>query len=166
MLKDSEIVKALGCCAEKVDYEGNEDTCCSCSLITDDKCTCTLSKLALDLINRLQADVENYKQVAEHQHSAIKDAGFEIEWLKEDKEKLQAENERLDKEIDRLSQCVLYHDGQIADAKAEAYKECIEKAKSELKNISKFDFHGTDYYLVGEAFFNNLLKELVGDDNA
>lgn len=51
-----------------------------------------------------------------------------------------------------------------ANIKAEAYKECIEKVKSELKNISKFDFHGTLYYMVGEAFFDNLLNELVGDE--
>ena len=62
----------------------------------------------------------------------------------------------------------LIHISEVKDLsyeeiKAEAYKECIEKAKSELKNISKFDFHGTDYYLVGEAFFDNILKELVGD---
>ena len=51
-----------------------------------------------------------------------------------------------------------------AQVSNEAYKKCIEKAKSELKNISKFDFHGTDYYLVGEAFFDNLLKEICGSE--
>lgn len=38
-----------------------------------------------------------------------------------------AENERLNKEVDRLSQCVMYHDGHIVDAKSEAYKEFAER---------------------------------------
>ena len=40
-----------------------------------------------------------------------------------------AEIERLEKEVDRLSQVVLYHDGQIAEARAEAIKEFAERAK-------------------------------------
>lgn len=46
--------------------------------------------------------------------------------------------------------------------KAEAYKECIEKVKNELKNIAKIEWQDNYYYLVGTAFFDNLLKELVG----
>ena len=45
-----------------------------------------------------------------------------------------AEIERLNKEVDRLSQCVLYHDGIVSDlekdvfnAKAEAIKEFAER---------------------------------------
>lgn len=49
-----------------------------------------------------------------------------------------AEIERLNKEVDRLSLCVLYHDGQIADAKAEAIKELREKC------IEHQDFHKGD----------------------
>lgn len=53
-----------------------------------------------------------------------------------------------------------------AEIKAEAYKEAFEKVKEELKNIAKIDWQGVYYYLIGEAFFDNLLNELVGDDNA
>ena len=49
--------------------------------------------------------------------------------------------------------------------KAEAYKECIEKVKEELKNIAKIDFQGSYYYLVGQAFFDNLLEKMVGENN-
>ena len=68
--------------------------------------------------------------------------------------RLQAENERLDKEVDRLSQVVLYNDGvtemKVEEAKAEAYKECIEKAK---------DLFPKEDWFTREAF-DNLLKEL------
>ena len=52
-------------------------------------------------INRLQADCENYKQIAEHQQSVTMDRGFEIKRLKEKVESLQAENERLKNSRDR-----------------------------------------------------------------
>lgn len=50
-----------------------------------------------------------------------------------------AEIERLNKEVDRLSQCVLYHDGIVSDlekdlfnAKADAIKEFAEAVKIEF----------------------------------
>lgn len=49
-----------------------------------------------------------------------------------------AEIERLNKEVDRLSQCVLYHDGQIADARAEAITEFAERVKE--KHFEYFNF--------------------------
>lgn len=49
-----------------------------------------------------------------------------------------------------------------AEFKAEAYKEAFEKVKEELKNIARIDWQGGYYYLIGEAFFDNLLNELVG----
>jgi hypothetical protein len=84
--------------------------------------------------------------------------------------RLQAENERLFLENQKFLSVMLWGNKKnkknfLKQIKTKAYKECIEKAKSELENISKFDFHGTYYYLVGEAFFDNLLKELVGDGN-
>ena len=85
--------------------------------------------------------------------------------------RLQAENKRLNKEVDRLSQCVLYHDGQIVDAKTEAYKECIEKVKTEAENatcVYEPDRPQADnmVYHISNIRLDNLLKELVGEDNA
>ena len=71
--------------------------------------------------------------------------------------RLQAENERLKKgwKADVI---------ETANIKAEAYKESIEKVKEKLRDIAKIEWCDNYYYLVGTAFFDNLLKELVGDD--
>lgn len=115
---------------------------------------------ALDLINRLKEkiekllyrnarlDVENNELQLE-----IKSCNAEIERLKN----------TLDDILDR--QAILVERSEKY-AKAEAYKEAFEKVKEELKNIAKIDWQGGYYYLIGEAFFDNLLNELVGDDNA
>ena len=115
---------------------------------------------ALDLINRLKEkiekllyrnarlDVENNELQLE-----IKSCNAEIERLKN----------TLDDILDR--QAILVERSEKY-AKAEAYKEAFERVKEELKNIAKIDWQGGYYYLIGEAFFDNLLNELVGDDNA
>ena len=73
----------------------------------------------------------------------------------------QAEIERLNKEVDRLSQCVLYHDGQIVDAKAEAYKEFVEMLK---ERVMFFPLSALpDGRIVNESQIDNLVKEMVGD---
>ena len=144
-------------------------------------------KADIDFLNR-----ENEKLQAENERLKEPTSASFIHILAEKTiESLQKENEEYEKEIMRLehNERVLSKNSIIANyphhwllaegwflskepdgygmfkaqVSNEAYKECIEKAKSELKNISKFDFHGTYYYLVGEAFFDNLLKELVGE---
>ena len=62
-----------------------------------------------------------------------------------------AEIERLNKEVDRLSQCVLYHDGQVVDA----VKEFAERLKKEL-SFGKY---------IQADQIDNLLKEMVGDND-
>ena len=78
-----------------------------------------------------------------------------------------AEVERLNKEVDRLSQCVLYNDGIVADlekdlfnAKAEAYKEFAERLKE-----SAFTINQCEEILFKENI-DNLLKEMESDNNA
>ena len=171
-LTDSEIVKALKDILEIMLTMG------------DLQKSSTISK-AIDLINRLQAEIERLKEPTS--------ASFIHILAEKTIESLQKENEEYKTEIMRLehNERVLSKNSIIANyphhwllaegwflskepdgygmfkaqVSNETYKECIEKAKSELKNISKFDFHGTYYYLVGEAFFDNLLKELVGEKN-
>ena len=72
--------------------------------------------------------------------------------------RLQAENERLKRYYYQHE-----YDKWEKEIKAEAYKECIEKVKKELKNIAKIEWQDNYYYLVGTDFFDNLLNELVGD---
>ena len=51
---------------------------------------------------------------------------------------LQAENERLNKEVDRLSQCVMYHDGHIVDAIKEFAENVVtaldERVSENIRN--------------------------------
>jgi hypothetical protein len=51
-----------------------------------------------------------------------------------------AEIERATKEVDRLSQVVLYHDGQISDARAEAIKEVLQRARGKVCCIPRHHF--------------------------
>lgn len=164
-----------------------------------------------DLINRLQADCENYKKIAEHQQSVAMDRGFEIKRLKEKVESLQAENKSQSimikmlngsiedyknsyinqkAEIERLKNAykqvawerdIFAEDMKqeikkdcsylmldIKTIKAEAYKECIEKVKERSCKLNLCHNEvvvKTDYQISGESL-DNLLKELVGEDNA
>lgn len=65
----------------------------------------------------------------------------------------QVEIESLNKEVDRLSQCVLYHDGQIADA----IKDFAEKLKAEY---SKPDLLlEQDIIVIEECALNEIVKK-------
>ena len=80
--------------------------------------------------------------------------------------RLQAENERWSKNCDELYEQMsqrLKAELKIERrlAKAEAYKECIEKVK---ENFTE-QFCGQKYDLI-HSWFNNALKELVGDNIA
>ena len=99
-MTEAEIMKALECCSKVAD-EG----CAECPLCRKDCFKLNLEKLALDLLNRKNAEIE-----------------------------------RLAKEVDRLSQVVLYHEGQIADAQAEAIKEVLQRARGKVCCIPQHHF--------------------------
>jgi hypothetical protein len=76
-----------------------------------------------------------------------------------------AEIERLAKEVDRLSQCVLYHDGQIADA----IKEFAERLKTEMIK-SRYGLTVSPYSRACNAVIDfwvneldQIAKEMVGE---
>ena len=72
-----------------------------------------------------------------------------------------AEIERLNKEVDRLSQCVLYHDGQIADAKAEAIKEFAERIDKYLKRYSHLHKYADEAKHSTEEYADGTPMEMV-----
>jgi hypothetical protein len=79
-----------------------------------------------------------------------------------------AEIERLNKEVDRLSQCVLYHDGIVSDlekdlfnAKSEATKEFSERLKANMSNIARMEYGGNTYFCVGYDLIDTLVKEMT-----
>lgn len=127
---DSEIVKILEvCCTKRI--------CKECIYLGNKElCIADNTIAVLDLINRLQAENERLKtfedKIAEFKsHIRVEDmlvfANSLEEWLEF---------------CDNL--------------KAEAYKECIEKAKEVVEKEKPYNY-GNFIYLL-----NNLLKELVG----
>ena len=85
---------------------------------------------ALDLINRLKEEIERLKDISDNKTKELLRYNASIEELHK----------------------------KIETAKAEAYKECIEKAKKEL---APFVVNVSDVCEV----LDNLLKELVGENN-
>lgn len=134
---------------------------------------------AYDEIDRLQTENENLKVKLQSMRGAANS-------LKMHYEEAQAEVERLKRELDlviensisaRYPHCVLCDNGAIltksleeydeliADISAEAYKEFAERLKTEYaKGMNWFKKKESYYVDVGDI--DNLLKELVGEDNA
>ena len=167
-LTDNEIVKALECCSSG--SYGCENGCpldkeCDSPIRGSEK----IMKLALDLINRLQAENEDLQDLMVKYNGDFAKQEAEIERLK-DNGKLESENIILNALIemknDTISTQMKVIDAlvcQLKTAKAEAYKECIalikEKAFAKHKTLDNeylFEFDG--------AFLDNLLKEKVGED--
>ena len=127
--------------------------CKDCDNCVTDENTSLMMTDALDLINRLQADVEKCEKVEYFADKTIAT--------------LQAENERLKKSLEQCEDSGEYWESKYNTTKAEAYKEFAErlKEKAEKKQIV---YGGalvrTDYTMSGNQL-NNLLKELVGEDN-
>ena len=166
-MTDNEIIKAWEQC------QAFEDDCSRCPLMFEG-----CHQLILDLISRQQADLENYKQIAEHQQSVSMDKEVEIR-------RLRAEVERLLKEVDELEEtslelaednldyateiCELYKckftAEDVADniirAKTEAVKEFAEKVKKEFYTEYTWLEIEREYF---EERIDNLSKEMVGED--
>ena len=138
---DAEIKKALECCLEASGV--NCGKCPYCDNCVTDENTSLMMIDVLDLLNRLQAEVENYKQIAENQQKIILDKAFEKKRLRTSNDALRMANELCK--------------GWEERAKAEAYKEFAEGLKE--KATQKFDWN--EYVEVEEI--DNLLKELVGE---
>ena len=49
--------------------------------------------------------------------------------------------------------------------RADAVKEFAERLKKCVRDIAKIDFQDGYYYLIGEAFFDNIVIEMVGEEN-
>lgn len=115
---------------------------------------------ALNLINRqerenneLQLKIESYNAEIKELKCKNSNLTSDLSSLQNDLTSAKAEVERLKEEIELLHSDCTYKLVK-KKAKAEAYKECIEKLKS----------------IFGEWIFgyktDNLLNELVGDENA
>jgi hypothetical protein len=147
-LTDSEVVRILELLLDKIRaYE--------CKNVSIDK---NLITNALDLINRLQAE----KEVLEARIGVYETCNARKD---EAIRGLEAENERLEKEV--FTYKIRWAKAEVREtkAKAEAYKECIEKVKSEIYSQphSKGMKETRERYRIMQIL-DNLLKELVGED--
>ena len=126
-LTDKEIVKAL---KDKIEFENFDEN--GYAVVDVEKL-----KNTLDLINRLQAEVERLKE----------------------------EKSKLENKIDEIYPLVMQLPNAMQKAKAEAYKECIVKVKEKSNKYEwvSSGVHLRTEYTIGENTIDNLLNELVGE---
>lgn len=168
-MTDSEIIKAL----EQCNKDNGIKDCYECPNYEPlTQCKENLAELALDLINLQKTELDKY---AQEQHNLMieKDNLFdivesqkaEIEKLVGNIDKLKAENERLQAEKEDLGERIVkeYQNG-YQTAKAEAYKEFVERLKTNLNTDIRAYGNCTVHDMIGRI--DNLLKEMVGEDNA
>ena len=136
-LTDTEIVKALECCGDEMHF------CSVCPYYLQDKendcCREDLCKDSLDLINRQKAEIERLQA--------------EVTAINNDYDNLMVEKD----ELFDIAEV------EFEEIKAEAYKECVEKAIDEFEQ-----WVGADKcisYSRIKKVLDNLLEELVGDEN-
>lgn len=168
-MEDNEIKKALECCSSQP-----QELCCNCPIdIRKIKggCITALTTNALDLINRLQEEKKKNENIIRLADKTIATANAEIERLKrakyifstvdycaDDLDKVLKENEELKSAINGFRG----YDNKI---KAEAYKEFAERLKEEYAQGINW-FGVKEHYFVNVEDINNLVKEMVGKDNA
>ena len=145
-LSDSEIIKALECCAKaklnddcrKLKCPFFDDAIDMCGVLNSEQ---VLIANALDLINRQQAEIERLKNILICFMGAL------------------GKVRNID-DIESISQIPLMTElnkGIRAEIKAEAYKECIDKIQNQIKNNNAISAEWLRKYL------DNLLKELSGE---
>ena len=136
-LTDSEIVKALECCAN---YKHTK--CKGCPL--GENCmNVSICSLALDLINRLQAENEKLRNQTTTYITSISELTNEVERLRADRESAM-----------QLAADIISADKTL---KAEAYKEYADKL---AQNLGFAFLRKHESVLV---IMESLLKELVGE---
>ncbi len=162
-LTDNEIKKALKQCQTS----NLQKDCEGCPYDDEVDCLGYMFDDALDLINRLQAE----KQILEIELKAMRGAANSYK----------AENEGLEEKLNRsqdryfgISNLAHKYRNKVKTAKAEAYKECIERLNKEAEKVEidrEGDFLEADnkiYDTVADwckETSDNLLNELVGDNN-
>jgi hypothetical protein len=144
-LTDNEIIKALEEWLNEIrkSYQTSIDLGYE-NISTDTEKYMILMRETLDLINRLQAKNLNLTS--------------DLTSLQNDLTSLQAENERLNFLLDDAYENNRGLVELLERAKAEAYKDCIEKVKALFPSYNE----PYQYWEIHEGA-DNLLNELVGD---
>jgi SMC interacting uncharacterized protein involved in chromosome segregation len=176
-MTDNEIIKALECCL-------NDETalCNKCPLkneCDDNPLDDVKARYSLDLINRQQAEIENYSHNVKQLVSDIRNYQIDLQAMRisansfkskyksaiNTAKELQTVIKEKDAEIETLKAEQMMADG-YADAlveitKAEAIKEFAERLKYDM--VPNID----DTYIESfvEEYIDNLVKEMVGENN-
>lgn len=141
-MTDEQIKKALECCIESSNFGECFEN--KCPFVSENGCKVgkeTLYPYVLDLINRQQSEIEDYKLYIRQLTKKLTNGnGLRI---------------RVDNMIvyaDDLEEWLEFCDGQ----KEEAIEECL--GKIEQMDVSESD----DYIMIKKYNFDNFLKEMVG----
>ena len=149
-MTDNEIIKALECCIG--DTDGKD--CFGCPLYEIDDCQAHLNLAALDLINHLQAKLDEAEDTIQFAYKELKKAEAEV---KTELDKFNAEKND-----------VMYHKAQI---KAEAYKEFAERVSKLICDNTYPDFDkdgkAVNIWSAKDGYkqIDNLVKEVAGDND-
>ena len=142
-IKREEIIKALECCLLSNEHQVEDCEHCPFAECPTTICQNLLAYHALSIIKELIKEkndleyaligvmhsVDKWLDGAELKQDEVNRAATMREKILQIIEGKQAEIERLNKEVDRLSQVVLYHDGQMVDT----IKEFAERARDQLQ---------------------------------
>ena len=161
-MKEKDIIKALEICGT---YKGK---CTDCpAFVKVDRSNCKNVLLgAVEIINRQNADlIDKDKQLQDALKSTAVNKTKVIDCEKEIN-RLQAENERLRNHIQEGIDLAKQLPEMIAIVKAEAYKEFAERLKEYLGTHYDLSGDKKTHMIVDVDDIDNLLKELVGEDNA
>lgn len=153
-MTDKEIIKALECClcdnSECLQCQNKE----LCRIECDELATKTI-----DLVTRQQAENENLKVELQSMRGAANS-------LKMHYEGAQAKIKRLKESLNiELENFATEYDNRI---KAKAYKEFAERLKEKSGKVEMVCSGALVQrdYTISEKTLDNLLKKLVGEDNA
>lgn len=149
-MKPEDVMRALECCENTENLMACQD-CPYYRNYGTDGCVQKLIKTALALLREKDVYIKELEVELKKTRDALQDVFKDCDVLKEMCAEKDAEIERLNKEVDRLSQVVMYHDGQIADAQLDVLDEYVERAKRRLPIISPNVFDQIAKELKGEA---------------
>ena len=162
-LTDAEIIKALTICSTK----GASGKDCP-AFVKVDRSNCKKVLLgAIDIINRLQAEKQDLEIKLKAMRGAAISYKAENEMLKKDSKDIDEFARNNCKERLLQGKAIADFDSlqrYIKQQKAEAYKECIEKAKEYIDTHEHLTCEECECVPISKNGLDNLLKELVGED--
>ena len=151
-IEEEKVIKACGLCL-KGDYDKMIHALCGkCPYRKHTNCKSRLRQDALDLINRLKAERDCYKN--------------ELHYANMEKEALNKLCGEQKAEIERLKEAYLVYEETtgLKQAKAEAIKEFAERLKKEFKPEINYGVVANCAIKLFRNTIDYLVKEMVGDE--